>query len=189
MSQEKTVNILADLAAGDSSAASKLFSLVYDELRAVADGYFKRQPADHTLQPTALVHEAFLRLVGGHAVQCENRAHFLAVAAKAMRQILISHARKRSAAKRGGECRTLTLVENLTPVAGREIELIALDDALNELSKLNERVAQVVELRFFGGLTVEEVARYRGVSKRTVESDWEMARAWLSRELSEGEQK
>lgn len=176
--------MLADLERGDSAAAAKLLPLVYDQLRAVADSYFRRQPADHTLQPTALVHEAYLRLIDQKEEKWASRAHFFAVASKAMRQILINHAERRAAGKRGGDRQKLTLSEGVTPAPEREVDVLALDEALAKLSALSERMGRVVELRFFGGLTVEEVAHVLGVSKRTVEGDWQTARAWLSRELS-----
>jgi RNA polymerase sigma-70 factor (ECF subfamily) len=183
---EPTTRLLADLARGDDSAAARLLPLVYDELHAVAASYFRRQPPDHTLQPTALVHEAYLRLVRQEDRAWESRAHFMAVASKAMRQILVNHAQRRAAAKRGGDRRRLTLQAELTPAPQQEVELMALDEALKKLAVLSERVGRVVELRFFGGLTVDEVAHVLGVSKRTVEGDWRTARAWLARELSTG---
>ncbi len=181
----ETTRILADLESGDRSAAAKLLPLVYDQLHAVADSFFRRQPRNHTLQPTALVHEAYLRLVDQSDEKWKSRAHFFAVAAKAMRQILINHAERRGAAKRGGDRHKLTLNEELTPAPRHDIDLLVLDEALSRLSNLSERMGRVVELRFFGGLTVAEVAHVLDVSKRTVEGDWETARAWLSRELSE----
>lgn len=177
--------MLAQLDGGDVSAASELLPLVYDQLHAIADRHFARQPADHTLQPTALVHEAYLRLVDQTAEKWSSRAHFFAVASKAMRQILINHAHKRAAIKRGGDRKRLTLVENLTPTPQREIDLLVMDEALTKLTALNERMGRVVELRFFGGLGVEEVAHVLGVSKRTIEGDWATARAWLAHALSE----
>ena len=179
--------MLADLERGDVTAAAKLFPLVYDQLRAVADSFFRRQPSDHTLQPTALVHEAYLRLVDQSEEKWASRAHFFAVASKAMRQILINHAEGRAAAKRGGDRQKLTLCENTTPAPQRDVDVLALDDALSRLSALSERAGRVVELRFFGGLTVEEVAHVLNVSKRTVEGDWQTARVWLSRELSQAD--
>jgi RNA polymerase sigma factor (TIGR02999 family) len=177
--------MLADLEGGDDTAAARLLPLVYDQLRAVADSLFRRQPSDHTLQPTALVHEAYLRLVNQKDEKWGSRAHFFAVASKAMRQILINHAERRGAAKRGGGRQKLTLSENLTPVQQCDVDVITLDGALTRLSALSERMGRVVELRFFGGLTVTEVAHVLNVSKRTVEGDWQTARAWLSRELSQ----
>jgi RNA polymerase sigma factor (TIGR02999 family) len=177
--------LLADLARGDGAATAKLLPLVYDELHAIAANFFRRQPRNHTLQPTALVHEAYLRLVGQQDPAWSSHAHFLAVASKAMRQILISHAERRAAAKRGGHRNRLTLRTALTPSPQPDVDLIALDEALTRLAALSERMSRVVELRFFGGLTVEEVAHVLQVSKRTVEGDWKTARAWLSRELRE----
>jgi RNA polymerase sigma factor (TIGR02999 family) len=182
---EETVRLLAELERGDTSAAAKLLPLVYDQLRAVADGFFRGQPSDHTLQPTALVHEAYLRLVHQEGQKWSSRAHFFAVAAKAMRQILINHAERRAAAKRGGDRQKLTLNEHLTPARECDVDLLELNEAVSRLSELSERMGQVVELRFFGGLTVEEVAHVLSVSRRTVEGDWNMARAWLSREMDE----
>jgi RNA polymerase sigma factor (TIGR02999 family) len=179
--------MLAGLERGDRAAAERLLPLVYDELRVVADSFFRFQPANHTLQSTALVHEAYLRLVNQTGEKWKSRAHFFAVAARAMRQILINHAERRAAAKRGGDRQKLTLNEDLTPAPQREVDLLALDEALTRLSGLSERMGRVVELRFFGGLTVEEVAQVLNVSKRTIEGDWQTARAWLSRELSEAD--
>jgi RNA polymerase sigma factor (TIGR02999 family) len=184
---ETTTRLLAELEGGDSAAAAKLLPLVYDQLRAVARSYFRRQPADHTLQPTALVHEAYLRLVSRKEEKWGSRAHFFAVASRAMRQILINHAERRAAAKRGGDRQKLTLSEGLTPAQACEVDLLALDEALTRLSTLSERMGRVVELRFFGGLTVEEAAHVLRVSRRTIEGDWETARAWLARELSEAD--
>lgn len=182
--QVETTRLLVDLGRGDPSAAARLLPLVYDELRALAGRYFRRQRSDHTLQPTALVHEAFLRLVDQTHAQWNDRAHFFAVAAQAMRQILINHALARAAAKRGGGRARIALAEDLAPAAEHEFDALALDEALKQLAELDERKARIVELRFFGGLSVEEVAEVLGVSKTTVESDWRMARAWLSRALS-----
>lgn len=169
------------------AAAAALLPVVYDQLRALAASYFARQPVGHTLQPTALVHEAYLKLAGGEG-QWENRAHFMAVAAKAMRQILMNHARGKATAKRGGGRQRITLDEGVTPAGNgdRELDLLALDDALGKLSRLSERQATVVELRFFGGLSIAEAAHVLGVGTTTVEDDWHLARAWLGRELTPG---
>jgi len=175
--------VLSELEAGDASAAQRLLPLVYDQLREVAGAYFRGQRPDHTLQPTALVHEAYMRLVKEPDKKWSNRAHFFAVASTAMRQILINHAASRGAKKRGGEWNRLTLDEAFTPTPDRQVDLLVLDESLKKLTALNERMGRIVELRFFGGLTVEEVAHVMKVSKRTVEGDWEMARAWLSREF------
>jgi RNA polymerase sigma factor (TIGR02999 family) len=173
-------------------AASRLMPLVYGELRALAGRFFAAQPVGHTLQPTALVHEAYLRLVGKTQVAWSGRAHFFAVAAKAMRQILVNHAEARNARKRGGGRDRVSLSEVLesTPGAppavsppGREVDLHALHDALRRLEELDERQARIVELRYFGGMTVTEAAHVLNVSTSTVEKDWRMARLWLLREL------
>ncbi len=187
----EVTRILAELNQGDGSATERLLPLVYDELRALAGGYFARRQAGHTLQPTALVHEAYLKLAGGEG-QWQNRAHFMAVAAKAMRQILMNHARDKAAAKRGGGAAKITIVEAVTPVtgesdAGRQLDLIALDEALTKLAAVSERQARITELRFFGGLTIADTAHVVGVSTTTVEDDWHMARAWLGRELQAAE--
>lgn len=185
-SSEHATQLLGEVAGGDAAAADRLLPLVYDELHAIAVGYFRRQPRNHTLQPTALVHEAFLRLVDQQGQQWASRAHFLAVASTAMRQILVNYAKRRIAAKRGGDRKRLTLRTRLTPARERDVDLVALDEALTKLAALSERMERVVALRYFGGLTVEEVAHVLGVSKRTIEGDWKTARAWLARELSEG---
>jgi RNA polymerase sigma-70 factor (ECF subfamily) len=182
----ETTRLLNALSANDPSAAERLFALVYDELHALARGYFRRQHHGHTLQPTALVNEAFLRLVDQTSVEWNSRAHFLAVAAQAMRQILIDHARGRIRTKRGGGLCRVAMDEAATPIADANLELLSLDEALRKLAALDERQSRIVELRFFGGMTVEEVAHVLGVSKSTVESEWRMARAWLHRELSDG---
>ena len=175
--------ILRRLSEGDTAAAEQLMPLVYQELRGLAGGYLRRERVDHTLQPTALVHEAFLKLVHQDHAQLNDRAHFLAVAAEAMRRILVDHSRKKSAAKRqGGERVTLAAVEEAD--AEQDLDLAALDDALNKLVKISPRQARIVELRYFGGMTVEEVAITVGISPRTVKGDWRVARAWLQRELA-----
>ena len=183
----EATRVLSELGRGDASAAQRLLPLVYDELRALAGAHFRRQEADHTLQPTALVHEAFLRLVDQTSVEWNDRPHFFAVAATAMRQILIDHARRRRAAKRGGQMQRVTLDAAGTPPTESPIDLIALDDALAALAALDERKHQVVVMRFFGGLSVDEVANVLEVSKTTVESDWRSARAWLGVRLERGE--
>lgn len=184
---------LGELAAGDADAATRLLPLVYEQLRALAGSYFRGQAADHTLQPTALVHEAFLRLVDRDASSFKDRSHFMAVAAVAMRQILTDHARRVRAAKRGGDRDRLEIDVAIDAGAapGRppgesaaRVDLLALDDALTELARLDPRKHRVVELRYFGGLSMEEVALVMDVSKRTVESDWRSARAWLGAALS-----
>jgi len=178
--------ILGELQAGDAEAADRLLPLVYDELRALAGSHMARRQAGHTLQPTALVHEAYLRLAGSEGDPWESRAHFMAVASRAMRQILINHARDKAAAKRGGDRERVTLDEAVAVSDVRVLDVLALDLALSKLAGLNERQARIVELRFFGGLTIAEAAHVLGVGTTTVEDDWRMAKAWLSRELKDG---
>ncbi len=174
--------------AGDERAAARLLPLVYDELRALAGSFFARQTPGHTLQPTALVHEAYLKLTGREGARWEGRAHFFAVAARAMRQILMNHARDKAAAKRGGGWTRITLDEAVTPPGStdRQIDLLALDEAMTTLATLSERQARVIELRFFAGLTIAETAHVLGLGTTTVEDDWQLAKAWLARELKQG---
>lgn len=186
--REHVTRILSDLEAGRASAAEELLPLVYDELRALASGLFRRERAGHTLQPTALVHEAYARLVRpaagtGLAAKFDGRAHFMAVAAKAMRQILSNHARDRHRLKRGGGWRRVTLGDCAAEGAEPDADLIAVDRALARLADLDPRQAEVVELRFFADLTVGEIAHVLGLSVSTVEREWRMARAWLGVEL------
>ncbi len=183
--QSEFTQMLARARSGDDSAVHALLPLIYGEMRALAGGFFRDQGPAHTLQPTALVHEAFLKLVGPSEVEWQSRAHFFAVAAKAMRQILTDHARRRRAQKRGGEHDRITLSGLSTPVASSAFELVAFEEAIDRLSKLDERQGRIVELRFLGGLTVEEVGEVMELSVSTVEREWRMARAWLRRELSE----
>ena len=159
--------------------------LVYDELRRLAASYLRRERAGQTLQATALVNEAYIRLIGEKAQNWQNRTHFLAIAALSMRQILVQRARARNAAKRGGDPQRITLDEQLLPASapGDEVDLLALDAALDKLSTLDERQAKIVELRYFGGLSVEEAAEALGISPATVKRDWTLARAWLKKEL------
>ena len=176
--------ILEELQSGDASAAERLLPLVYAELRAMAGGLFRGQRTDHTLQPTALVHEAYVRLVAHTSTEWEDRRHFFAVAATAMRQILADHARRKRAEKRGGGRARVSLDAAVTPPAEPTLDLVVLDDALAKLCEVDPRKLRVVELRFFGGLTVDQVADVLGISKTTAESDWRAARAWLRAELA-----
>lgn len=177
--------IISELAAGDRSAAQRLFPQVYEELRALAGSYFRRQSPDHTLQPTALVHEAFVKLMGSDANSWNSRKHFFDVAAMAMRQLLTDHARQAASQKRGGGACRVTLGEAATPLDDvAEVDLVMLDDALAKLSTLNSRQGRIVELRYLAGLSVDETAEVIGVSPRTVKMDWQMARSFLRRELS-----
>lgn len=179
----EVTRLLARFGSGDAAAQEALLSIIYDELRGVAARRLQGDGKDHTLQPTALVHEAFLKLAGG-AQDWKSRGHFFAVAATAMRQILRDHARAKNAAKRSGKLVAVTL-DGLPETDGAAaVDLVALDGALEKLAELDPRQARVVELRFFGGLDAEEVADQLGVSSRTVFQDWRHARAWLYRELS-----
>lgn len=175
--------ILSQMAAGDGTAAARLLPLLYGELRALAQSYFQLERPDHTLEPTALVHEAYVRLIDQTRVKWKSRAHFFAVAATAMRRILADHARRHRAAKRGGDRKRVPLTNVPTPSGSSEVGIVDLDDALAQLENLDERQYRIVELRFFGGLTVAQVAEVLGVSKTTVESEWRMVRVWLSAEL------
>lgn len=174
--------LLQEWGAGDESAAERLMPLVYDELRKLARDYLRRERADHTLQPTALVNEAYLKLVDQHR-GFENRHHFFGIAAQAMRRVLVDHARARASEKRGGPAQRLPLDAADVPTAERAAELVALDEALEKLSGVFPRKARVVELRFFGGMSVGEAAEVLGVSDKTVMREWESAKLWLYREL------
>ena len=164
---------------GDDGALGELLPLVYAELRRLAAGYLRRERPGHTLQPTALVNEAYLRLVDQTQVRWQNRAHFLGVAAQMMRRILVDHARGQRAEKRGGEIQKLSLDENIDVSGERAADLVALDEALKRLAELDPQKSRIVELRFFGGLSVEETAEVLGVSAPTVKRQWRMAKAWL----------
>lgn len=176
--------ILSRMNAGDSGASEELLQLLYTDLRALAGSYFRKQPSDHTLQPTALVHEAYLKLVQAQSSDWKSRAHFMAVAATAMRQILHDFARLRRTAKRGDGWQRWTLSAAQTDSGAATVDVVAIDDALTRLRELNERQFRIVELRFLGGLDVDEIADVLAVSKSTVEKEWVRTRAWLSRELA-----
>jgi RNA polymerase sigma factor (TIGR02999 family) len=178
--------LLVKWSKGDSAALDALIPLVYGELRRLARHYLQREGQNHTLSSTSLVHEAYLRLITQTEVSWQNRAHFFGVASKMMRRILVDHARKYAYAKRGGGATTLALDEALCSPQRRDIDLVALDDALNSLAKLDQRQSRLVELRFFGGLSIEETSEVLGVSTPTVKRDWASARAWLFREISRG---
>jgi len=182
--QEQITQLLGKLQDGDSRAVDRLLPLVYDQMRAMAGKQLRFERKDHTLNATALVHEAYLKLVDQSRVQWQNRAHFLAIAAQAMRRILINYANARRAEKRGGGEPVVTFNEELFQQDAKADDLIALDAALDKLKELNERQAKVVEFRFFGGLTQEEIAEVLKVSSPTVQRDWRLARAWLSKELA-----
>src|SRR3954471_22444803 len=176
--------LLLDWANGNQGALDELMPLVYSELHRMASRHMATASAGHTLQPTALVHEAYCRLVGDPGRQWQNRAHFFRLAAKAMRQIMIDHARGQLTAKRGGNQHALALEEGMAVSGERLTALVALDDALGELHNLNQRQAEVVEMKFFGGLTVDETAEALGTSPETVMRDWRAAKAWLHMQLS-----
>ncbi len=183
---------LQEAAGGSPEAVADLMPLVYSELRAIAGKQLRRERRNHTLQATALVNEAYLRMVDQTDVDWKGRAHFLAVAAEVIRRILVDHARKKGAAKRGAGAAqiTLTLGDVLqAPGDQNEVDLLALDEAMRELAALSDRQSRVVELRFFGGLTVEETAYTLGVSERTVKGDWRVAKAWLRDRLCESSRK
>jgi RNA polymerase sigma factor (TIGR02999 family) len=177
--------LLQSWSAGDKNALSQLVPFVYRELRRLAGAYLRRERQGHTLQPTALVHEAYLRLVDQTHVQSPNRARFFAIAANLMRQILVNHSKRHRAAKRGGGNK-VAMEEGAGLVQQREVDLIALDQALEKLAHIDSRQSRIVELRFFGGLTEDEIAEVLGVSPRTVKRDWRIARAVLNHELREG---
>lgn len=175
--------LLKSVQGGDRSAFDRLLAVVYEELRRVAQAQMRRERAGHTLDTTGLVHEAYLKLVDQSEAEWQDRVHFFGVAARAMRQILIDQARRRVAQKRGGGWERATLDEDLLGEQAPIEELVALDDALERLGQLDPRLSQVVEYRFFGGLTEEETAALLGITTRTVQRDWAKARAWLHKEL------
>ncbi len=179
--------LLGRVAGGDARAADALFPLVHQELRALAAGYLRRERPDHTLQATALVNEAYLKLVDQRQAQFQNRAHFLAVAATAMRRILVNHARDRGRLKRGGPIAHTVLDDSAALTQAPELDLVALDEAMSKLAAQDARKARAVEMRFFGGMSVAEIAQVQGVGEATVKRDWNVARAWLLREITRGE--
>lgn len=173
---------------GDPTAIDKLIPLIYDEIRRIAEHYLRRERSDHTLQPTALVHEAYLRLVDQKRTEWKNRAYFFGAAAQIMRRILVDHARQHAAAKRGGaEQHRVTLDEDIALVEGRDVNLLALDNALRKLAEIDPQKSRIVELRFFSGLSIEETAEVIKVSPATVTRQWRTVKAWLHREVSKGQ--
>ena len=185
--EQQITMLLGRLRDGDRDAADALLPLIYSELHRIAEAHMRRERPDHTLQATALVNEAYMKLVGQSEASWNDRGHFLAVAATAMRRILVNHARSRGRLKRGGDRRRQGL-EDVATLAGQpDVDLVALDEALTRLSSFDERKARVVEYRYFGGLSIEDTSNLLGISVATVKRDWEMARAWLLRELSEGD--
>lgn len=183
LSSDNLTDLLREWRDGDKAALDKLTPLVYDELRRIAHRYVRRERNGHTLQTTALVNEAYMRLAGERKIEWENRAHFFAVTARVMRHILTDYARRRSYAKRGGEARQVPLAEAYVMSEERAAELVVLDEALAELAKLDPRKGRVVELRYFGGLGLEETAEVLEVSLMTVRRDWRAAKAWLYRSM------
>ena len=183
-SPHEITQLLVDWSNGNQAALDKLYPLVYDELRRMARRYMSRERKDHTLQTTALINEAYLRLVEQRNVHWENRAHFFGISAQIMRRILIDHARRYHYSKRGGGAHKISLDEAAVVAKGRATELLSLDEALNSLAEIDPRRSRVVELRFFGGLDNDEIAAVLKISPNTVTRDWNMARAWLYQELS-----
>jgi RNA polymerase sigma factor (TIGR02999 family) len=179
----EVTQLLVDVRAGDQSALNKLLPIVYGELRKIASSYLSREHSQQTIQTADLVHEAYLRLASAD-VSWQNRAHFFGIAARSMRQILVDHARRRNAEKRGGGMTRVSLSESVLVVDEDASRLLMLDEALRKLEKVDERLCRVVELRYFSGLTVEETAEVLLVSARTVENDWTLAKAWLFRAMS-----
>ncbi len=176
--------LLADWSKGDEFALEQLMPLVYDELRRMARSFMRRQPAGHTFQTTELIHEAYLKIARGDERNWQNRSHFYGVAAKAMRQILVDYARSKSSQKRGGWQDQVSLSDDLATVKDISREVVALDEALKNLEQIDERRSRVVEMKFFGGLKIEEIAEVLKISPETVKRDWQFARTWLLRELS-----
>ena len=179
----EVTELLVRWRSGDGHALDSLIPLVYDELRRIAQNYLRNERTSHTLQGTALVHEAYVRMIGQKLPEWQNRAHFFGIAAQLMRQILVDHARGHRASKRGGEVYKLTLEDAPDQPHPRDLDLVALDDALKTLAAMDPQQCRIVELKFFGGLSVEETSEVLGISSSTVKRDWTSARAWLFREL------
>lgn len=184
--ETEITQLLSEWSSGNRAALDEIMPLVYDELRRIAKNYLRRENVGHTLQTTALVHEAFIRLTAQQEVSWQNRAHFFAIAAKMMRRILVNHAETKHAEKRGGaHAQKIELDEALAFCNESNLDLLALDEALKKLSKFDEQLCQIVELKFFGGLTNQEVAEVLPISLATVKREWSTAKTWLLRELSE----
>jgi RNA polymerase sigma factor (TIGR02999 family) len=186
-SQQEITQLLIAWGEGDESALNQLMTLVYEELRSLAKRYMRRQSPNHTLQTTALVNEAYLRLIDSSQVRWQNRTHFFAISAQLMRRILVDFARAKQNLKRGGKAQRVELDEALEIPTEQGTNLVALDEALETLATLNPRQSRIVELRYFGGMSEEEIAEALKISSRTVRRDWSLARAWLYRELSKDE--
>jgi len=186
-SSGQVTELLVRWQGGDREALDALMPLVYSELRRLANSYLQRERSDHTLQSTALVHEAYVRMVDQNLPQWQNRAHFFAVAAQLMRQILVDYARSHRAAKRGGGACKVTLTDAASRPQRVDIDVVALDDALKSLAQIDPQQSRVVELRFFAGLSIEDTSEVLGISPSTVNRDWNTARVWLYRELDRRE--
>jgi RNA polymerase sigma-70 factor, ECF subfamily len=184
MSTQGVTDLLRKLSNGKRDVVDELLPIIYDELKRIAANYLRRERSDHTLQPTALVNEAYMKMIDITQVSWQNKAHFVGVAANQMRRILVDHARNHNAQKRGGEFHIMTLNEEIDKADEQSAELIALDDALTELAKLDPIKAKIVELRYFGGLSTDETAEVLDVAPITVKRHWKMAKAWLYGELS-----
>lgn len=184
-SPSEITQMLIELTGGNKDIVNQILPHIYDELRRLAGSYLRRERNDHTLQPTALVHEAYMKLIDQKQVKWQNRAHFFGIAAQVMRRILMDHARKHSAGKRGGEAEKLPLEEEILIVShDKSADLIALDDALEGLAEIDAQKAKIVELRYFGGLSIEETAEVMEVSVPTINRQWRMAKAWLHSQIA-----
>jgi RNA polymerase sigma factor (TIGR02999 family) len=183
-SSEQVTQLLVRWRDGDRKALDSLMPIVYSELRGMAHHYLQRERSDHTLQSTALVHEAYVRLVGQKLPEWQNRAHFFGVAARLMRQILVEYARGHQAAKRGGNACKVTIEEGSLMAPQADLDVVILDEALQDLAKLDEQQSRIVELRFFGGLSIDDTSEVLGISPATVSREWSTARIWLHREIS-----
>lgn len=183
-SSEGITQLLIDWEKGDQAALERLMPLVYSELRRLATNYLRRERAEHTLQPTALVNEAYLKLIDQRNARWQNRAHFFGIAAQLMRRILVDHARQHRAAKRGGlDPQRISITSAERVMKQPEVDLLALNEALEELAQMDPQQGRIVELKFFGGLSIDEIAEVLSIGHATVERDWKMARAWLRRQL------
>ncbi len=180
---EQVAELLKDWQQGDDDALQELLPILYADLRRLAASYMRRESAGHTLQPTALVSEAYLKLSGRRHIPIESRAHFMAAAAEAMRRVLVDHARRKGSEKRGGDRQRVTLLDNVAGDDSRDVDLVLLDQALDRLEAMDARMANVVKLRYFGGLSLDDIAHVLGSSPRSVSRLWTTARAWLKREL------
>ena len=185
-SPNEVTRLLLNWNNGDRAALDQLVPLVYDELRRLAHHYMRQERDGHTLQTTALVNEAYVRLIDQHSVQWQDRAHFFAIAAKMMRRILVDYARSRRYAKRGGEARQVSFDESAIMSPEKGAEMVAVDEALNDLATRDARKSKIVELRFFGGLNIEETAEVMGISPTTVQREWRSAKAWLYQAITQG---